>query len=363
MARPSGSSRIALAIEPLDTLFFRDGRPFEAGTRGASSALPWPQTVAGALRSALLDMAGCDFAALGSAIRGGLGFAEAASRQGDAVARAADVRFRGPWFAMNDEIMVSAPATLQRDRGIGGELVRFDPLGSLLPGWTGDDSGRYPLWPRKRARTEALGGHFITLAGLRDFLAGRTPPVEALFSPTDLYGYDRRTGVSVNAARQTAEDGLLYGVSLLALKEKVSIVVEAEGPAAALDIFPNEFVAPMGGEGRHVLIRRRGAVRWPTIPSQDGRRLLMLVTPGVFDGGWRPEGLSCAAAAVPQAQAVSGWDLARGGPKPTRFVVPAGAVYFLEGEAPVGLVAGNLSGLEDAALGWGCFVEGVWNHV
>ena len=30
--------------------------------------------------------------------------------------------------------------------------------------------------------------------------------------------------------------------------------------------------------------------------------------------------------------AVSGWDVARGGPRRTRFAVPAGSVYFVEGD-------------------------------
>ena len=40
---------IGLKIDPLDVLFFRDGRPFGAAIR-ASGRLPNPQTLAGALR-------------------------------------------------------------------------------------------------------------------------------------------------------------------------------------------------------------------------------------------------------------------------------------------------------------------------
>jgi CRISPR-associated protein Cmr3 len=68
--------RIGLILEPLDVLFFRDGRPFEAGIRVGGQAI-MPQTLAGALRTALLDRAGCDFQALGAAIQGGASFAEA----------------------------------------------------------------------------------------------------------------------------------------------------------------------------------------------------------------------------------------------------------------------------------------------
>src|SRR5260370_1121735 len=54
---------IGLRLDPLDTLFFRDGRPFDAASR-ASGGLPLPQTFAGAVRTYLLARAGFDFAAL-----------------------------------------------------------------------------------------------------------------------------------------------------------------------------------------------------------------------------------------------------------------------------------------------------------
>lgn len=39
---------VGAILEPLDVLFFRDGRPFAAATR-ASTGLPFPQTTAGAV--------------------------------------------------------------------------------------------------------------------------------------------------------------------------------------------------------------------------------------------------------------------------------------------------------------------------
>ena len=43
--------RVGLCLNPLDVLFFRDGRPFEAASR-AYGGLPLPRTFAGALRTA-----------------------------------------------------------------------------------------------------------------------------------------------------------------------------------------------------------------------------------------------------------------------------------------------------------------------
>ena len=65
------------------------------------------------------------------------------------------------------------------------------------------------------------------------------------------------------------------------------------------------------------------------------------------------------AAAVPGAVAVSGWDLARGGPKRTRFAAAAGSVYFLKA-LPENLPETLSDNPEDGAQGWGCYVKGVW---
>lgn len=88
---------------------------------------------------------------------------------------------------------------------------------------------------------------------------------------------------------------------------------------------------------------------------------MLLTTPAPFAAGWRPNGLDIVAAAVPSHVAVSGWDLARGGPKPTRFAVAAGAAYFCR-PAPGDDDRLSLCDGEDALLGWGSFLQGIWNY-
>ena len=60
---------------------------------------------------------------------------------------------------------------------------------------------------------------------------------------------------------------------------------------------------------------------------------------------------------------VSGWNMATGGPRPTRFAVPAGSVYFLEGAAEFLSNDCLADSPDDRIQGWGCFARGVWNDV
>jgi CRISPR-associated protein Cmr6 len=145
---------IGLVFEPLDTLFFRGGRPFGAGLPGESS-LPSPQSLAGVVRTYLLDRENADFAAM----RGKPTLREAFAAAG--APWVADVRFRGPWLAESGDDgprpLLRAPADL---RFVDGEVVRLLPTTQRVPGWQPPLSDMYPLWSTKgkpsKSRPEML---------------------------------------------------------------------------------------------------------------------------------------------------------------------------------------------------------------
>jgi CRISPR-associated protein Cmr3 len=97
----------------------------------------------------------------------------------------------------------------------------------------------------------------------------------------------------------------------------------------------------------------------------------LLATPGIFGGRnghpWadRPDAIRpparLRAAASGNPLAVSGWDIAMNGPRPTRFAIPAGAVYYVDGA--FGAVNESLC-CDDELVheGWGFALRGVWNN-
>lgn len=350
---------IGLAIEPLDALFFRDGRPFDGQPR-AMSGLPLPQTLAGALRTWLLRERECDFAALAGAVKKGVSFAEALDQQSPDRGAVARLSFRGPWLWRDGAPLVPVPAILRRIKD-GGEIVRLAPLKDELPGWEPPEDRMRPLWCRRREPTERIEG-LLAVDGLRTLLEGRVPINGDIVRTDDIFGFDRRTGIVVGAATRTAEESQIYGVSLLVLADGVSFYAEIAGDDAALATLPAAGVIPFGGEGRRVRVTRLNApCDWPWAPAKNGRTMRVLTAPAPF-GGWQPQGLRPIAAAVPGHVAVSGWDLARGGPKPNRFAVAAGSVYFFDQRLDDRPVAGSLCDGEDGTVGWGTFVEGGWEY-
>lgn len=357
------SPRLGLLLDPLDVLFFRDGRPFGPASVGASG-LPMPQTVAGALRALLLDRVGCDFPVLHRQIRAGTPVFDA-MRAASHQPWVADVVVRGPWLARVDgdtpAPMVPTPAVLRRakrapDAGIERLAPLPESLAGRLPGARLPPPLRRPLWQFSSQPTEPVGG-FVTLAGLQRFLDGGVPDPGDLVAFDALAGFDRRTGVGIDREGGAAEEGLIYAASFLALRRGVQLYVEVDADAAARALLDGA-VLRLGGEGRRASVRVVRPVAWPERSAPGKGAVVVLTTPGLFAAAWHPQRLgdTLLAAAVPASLPVSGWNMAAGAPKPTRFAAVAGSTYFVSDS---NLTAPSLADVAaDAADGWGCYVKG-----
>lgn len=367
-------NRIGLCLEPLDVLFFRDGRPFGAATK-VTSVLPTPQVLAGAVRTALLEKYGCDFAQLAKSTKDRKPFAEGLAAQGENLRWIAGVKFRGPWLyrfpdpakKIERDVFLPAPATVHtRKKGerVEGRPNVFLPrvLKESLPGWK---EPLRPLWlsptdpdPQKgpvTVTTEPASG-FIDRAGLGAFLSGRAPDEKSLHKFGAFYEFDNRTGIGISLdGTSTAGDGEIYGIRFLSLKHGIGFYAEIDLPdGAPADAFAGIHALAFGGEGKRVAVRTVEKFAFPE-PKCEGKqqRFLLLTTPAVANADGRPYlPAGCVAAAVNAPVAISGWDMAKNGPKPTRFASPAGSVYFLN----------STDGVPepDDEFGYGCHLQGVW---
>ncbi len=364
-----------LCLEPVDTLFFRDGRPFGPASR-ATSGLPNPQVLAGALRTEILRCANIDLAQLADCIQNGNQFETAVTQLGGRLgSQIAKTSFRGPYLGRKgkngktDSLLYSAPASLRQLDNQA--LVRLDPLPAdqPLPGWTPKSGGMVPLWARNRLALKPLDKIWITHAGMSIFLSGKTPSQTDLVRSDELYGFEDRTGIAIDPDKGLAQEGMLYATRRLVLKTGVRFWAQVEGSAEVLDLLPKQDesrLLPFGGEGRQVSVTSRDLQNSPRAAHPEAVQgsidgcCLVLATPA-FMNGWRPQGIDLLSAAVPGHIPVSGWDLARGGPKPTRFAVRAGSVYFLSTGTDRQLPSG-FGDPGETSLGWGEYCKGVWRY-
>jgi CRISPR-associated protein Cmr3 len=346
---------IGLVFEPLDTLFFRGGRPFGTGLPGESS-LPSPQSMAGAVRTFLLDRENGDFAAMRNKPHLRAAFAAAGA------AWLPDVCFRGPWLAElgqdGPRPLLRAPADL---RFVDGGVVRLLPTARKIPGWQPAVDGMCPLWA-SGGKPSKNRPELLSFDGLSAYLDNGMIQAHHVRGHAEFFLLEDRTGVVIDSTTYASKEGEIYATRNLRLRSGVVFYAEAEVPDDKIGHFDAPATIGWGGERHHAIMRRVAPVKWPESADTD-RTLLLLLSPAFFSRGWRPDLVpdgQLRSAAVDGPYAISGWDLARGGPKPTRFGVDAGSVYLIEGPAPTVRHLGT--DREDGALGYGFFVKGSWNY-
>ncbi len=347
-------------IEPLDVLFLRGNKLFgDPGSYGEALIPPWPSAAAGAIRSRMLADAGADLRnyatwpkELGTADEPGpftvTGF-QLARRHVDGRVEAL--------YVLPADLVVS-------ETGEGAIHVRsLTP--TPLPGGEGlCTSAPLPWLPvlAERERSKPAAGYWLTETGWRAYLAGKTPAASELVKSSDLWQLDPRVGVGLDPATRRAADGRLFTVQAVALVKPGDRIGTSREARKAADYSvgfvtaingatpPTTGSLRLGGDGRAAAIR---SADW-TPPAPDyaalakaGRCRLVLATPGLFGAGWLPTGLSAqpdgdfrldihgvkarlVSAAIPRAEIISGWDLAKWQPKPAQRAAPTGSVYWLD---------------------------------
>jgi CRISPR-associated protein Cmr3 len=327
-------------IEPLDVLVLRGNKLFgDPGSYGESLVPPWPSVAAGAIRSAILARDGDPFAfakgewkhpTLGTPGEPGpftITAFHLARRQGDRI-----------------EPLFQPPADLVIERD-GDEVAirRVRPTVTVRALASSNPLPSLPVLAQKN-RTKPLSGYWLTEAGWRSYLRDQAIELDHLVASRALWQYDLRVGVGLSSMTGHVEEGKLFSVNTVAFKPEVGFLACVAG----LDLAGDRLLR-FGGDGRGVRMQIVD-VAWPQPDfesiAQAGRARLVLTTPGLFAKGWVPTGFSLvngtyslelhgargrlAAAAVPRAEVISGFDIANSRPKPALRAAPCGSVYWLE---------------------------------
>ncbi len=359
-------------LRPVDVLYLRGNRLFgEAGAHSEAEMPPWPTVAAGALRSRMLVDAGVapetfagNGASLGPELERILGTPE---RPGTfTLSTLLPARRKNgsvePLFPLPADVIVhEEKGTLdvhRLDLDVGAERLAQHGL------MTGYPLPQLPVL-RRREAGKPVGGLWLTPKGLQTYLRGGVPGTDQLLRSGEFWKIDPRLGIALDGTTRTARTGALYTSEAVAPDPDFGFFVDVRGADGHV---PRDGLLRFGGDGRAVVVETAD-VTWPPEPDWErieGERrfLLILRTPGIFPGGWRLPGLDdqglwhgpaglrarLVTAVVPRARVVSGWNLARGCPKPAQRTVPVGAVY---GFADVG------EGARDA-LGR-LLEEGLWS--
>ena len=321
-----------MIIDPVDTLFFRGAESMEAGENHEVDTMfpPMPQTIVGAIRTAVLTQQGImpadDLAApekypfLGPPEKPGFSLTGPLFLvHGETLLLPAPAHWFAdlpdPWIAKNVTVQAASP-------------LRGAPLG--LCGSTPE-----PFWVEtpRAADLKSLGGCWATpavfakmttgeaeielLAQAGDLSAGQA----AIIAPGGLFVREERLGIALERSR-TARDGHLYSSVHIRLRRGVELAAGIAG-AHEIPLAPAGLIQ-LGGEQR--LCRYRLS-RELTLPESKGP-MSMALSPVAMDA--LAGGLEHCPRASGKLLRIGGWDMRKKFHKPMRAWLPAGTVFATE---------------------------------
>lgn len=331
-------------IEPLDVLFLRGNQHFGApGSYGESMMPPWPSVAAGALRSSILAHDGVD---LGAFAKGLQPHPELGSPTdpGSFMLQSFQLARRDSDGSIEQLFSLPADLMVTQDEANGNlQAVKITALRPAALHAGISTSCPLPQLPilAQSARSKPASGWWLRQRGWERYLQAAPLDVDDVVHASQLWRFDERVGIGLDAATRSAEDGKLFTVRAVAMSPGVGFVSATSGANV-----PEKTTLRLGGDGRGA--RMAGITLQSPEPDYEAivrskRCRIVLTSPGLFAAGWQLPGTTegqkltlpglqarIVAAAVSRAETISGWDLAKQCPKPAQKAASAGSVYWLE---------------------------------
>lgn len=319
-----------IKIEPFDTLFFRNGKPYEAGseTYGESMFPPYPSVIYGALRTVYFSNHMSEF--------------KLANTQNDPTN---NLVIKNMYYAVGDNEYLPIPLDLvhikntdnkkkiieERQKKYETICLRYHKLENSvsiknISGTLGFDE-----------QVEEINEGIIDIDDFEKYMHGNTKKIYAKrFS--DYISTEHKTSIAIDRNMHKSEQAKLYEIPLKRLN-CVKICVEFDG----IDI-PEKGIIKLGGEGKAAKYTKFDEILMNKPEFSGNYFKLYLSTPAVFENGWLPKWINTetlegkldecdvklVTACIGKYICIGGFDMAKIRPKPMRRAVPAGSVYYFK---------------------------------
>ena len=342
-------------IEPVDNLFFRDGRPYNMGeTQNDVKSMfpPTPYTMVGALRAAMARKMHWTEGPWDQAIISKLGNGEDLG----------PLCFSGPFVQANGKLVFPVPRNVlaQKDGKDTWKTFR-----KLRPGTEiQSDIGtiEFPALEEDLDKMRNIHG-FISSSDLEKVLWGGISDIKPI-PAENVWKHEFNVGIQRDEDTLTVPEGGLFSRSMVRLGKDVKLVSGIDGIDEDLD-------GPLmlGGESKAAFIQKINSLELPKPPADVGelrKFLAVLITPAYLDGlkpgGWIKglDGAKLVSVCADRPQMIGGWDFQKG-PLPLRPHLRAGSVLFCrsdEGIDPCKLNGSKIG--ENTKFGFGQVLIGEW---
>jgi len=325
-----------IEIEALDTLFFRDGKPFSMGEEVWADGVfpPSPSVIYGALRSAY-------FANNSNEL----------DRANESDDPTSNLEITSIYYRFKNANYLPLPLDLVQIKSRSKGKKESEQTYKLISLACSQDKGFYssldmPAILRYDKEVEAIEDGIIEWSDFGAYITGHTKDLECK-KFGDLIKREPKIGIGRENSTHSADEGKIYRVGMQRLNG-LTIVVEFEG----LEIDKEGFLK-FGGEGKAIFYKQLDEVCMGNPKITGNIFKLYLSTPAIFKNGWIPgwlkedtskDGiksfggiykgvtLKLLTAAIGKYTSIGGFDMKAGKPKPMRKAVPAGSVYYFEFE-------------------------------
>lgn len=315
-------------MESLDTLFFRDGKPFTMGDDNWANGmlLPQPSVIYGALRSAYFSNHIADLK-------------KAANTDDDPTK---NLRIRGIYLFDKTENIFYLPLPndcvqkkidSKENKTHVLSIVELDKIKSSCP-------SEYA--PKGKEEVENVNSAMIDLELLQKYLESSEKTFSFL-NMSDKILIESKLGIGINKKIGTSEDGKLYRIGMSRMND-MNLIIEFDGMN-----LPESGFMKLGGEGKAIHYEKfpyqKPDVSISIDEQSDKRFKLYLSTPAIFKNGWIPEWLNnkdmiyetnklniikLLTVAIGKSISIGGFDIKSNKPKPMLKAVPAGSIYYFE---------------------------------
>lgn len=311
-----------IKFEPLDSLFFREAKPFNAGEGGfLDSQFPPPaQTLSGAIRTAIGVAADVDWEKKDEV-------QQLLGAPGD---DPAPLSFAGPYLFRDGERLYPVPLNLLYSKK-AKTWARLTPSCSPFVTDMGSQKLAKPEKPLEEAKAVEEG--WLDASNMQKVFNGDVPT--DFLVADDVFLREARAGIGRDNKKSVVNEGQLYFTRHIRLKEGITFGMGVSGA----ENLPDGCMVRLGGEGRLARIavgNSPSILSTPAVVGQPKGLVLTLLTHADFNGkvepAWRdihPQ-FKLTTACIGKPVREGGWDYALRQPKVLKSLVPAGSCYFLE---------------------------------
>jgi|GEM_PF-3952296 len=364
-------------ISPLDTLFFRDGHPYNLGESNQNNVEsifpPNPYTIVGGLRAAIAKNLGWD---------GKSSWTDQITSKIGSDDNLNNLSFYGPFIMVendkNKEILFPLPKNIrlkksEENNDINEKPIKSYQLKKIKPNNTLlSDIGEinYPLEPNDDSGKYIYINGYVNKSDLERLLEDEEENIiNEINVYTNDYIFEKEyiVGIKRNASKLTVEEGNLFSRRFVRMKDNIHLIIGCHGCEELLTKINGSLIM-LGGESKGAYVQKIDNIELPKVKSNHGSKFIVyFATPTRLSSEISLnkeikdiKNAKLVSGCIDKPAMIGGWD-SRKGPKELKPFIPAGTVFFMENNKNDGIEDLNNTKIgEDSNFGFGHILIGKW---